>query len=82
MGERTTESSVRKYLDLGIQTPDKVLDIDNSGTFDTSDLALILRQATGTFPSTSLSNGFSNDTVTHADIIENLNSLISDQQVT
>ncbi|RCL55944.1 MAG: hypothetical protein DBW84_00825 [Synechococcus sp. MED-G70] len=81
-GERTTESSVRKYLDLGIQTPDKVLDIDNSGTFDTSDLALILRQATGTFPSTSLSNGFSNDTVTHADIIENLNSLISDQQVT
>ena len=81
-GERTTESSVRKYLDLGIQTPDKVLDIDNSGTFDTSDLALILRQATGTFPSTSLSNGFSNDTVTHADIIENLNSLISDQQAT
>ena len=81
-GERTTETSVRKYLDLGIQTPDKVLDIDKSGTFDTSDLELIMRQATGTFPSTSLSDGFSNDSVTHADIVTNLSSLIPDQQLT
>ena len=81
-GERTTETSVRKYLDLGIQTPDKVLDIDKSGTFDTSDLELIMRQATGTFPSTSLSDGFSNDSVTHADIITNLSSLIPNQQLT
>jgi hypothetical protein len=81
-GERTTETSVRKYLDLGIQTPDKVLDIDKSGVFDTSDLELIMRQATGTFPSTSLSDGFSNASVTHADIVTNLSSLIPDQQVT
>jgi len=67
---------------LGIQTPDKVLDIDKSGTFDTSDLELIMRQATGTFPSTSLSDGFSNDSVTHADIVTNLSSLIPDQQLT
>ena len=81
-GERTTETSIRKYLDLGIQTPDKVLDIDKSGTFDTSDLELIMRQATGTFPSTSLSDGFSNASVTHADIVTNLTSLIPNQQVT
>ena len=81
-GERTTETSVRKYLDLGIQTPDKVLDIDKSGTFDTSDLQLILRQATGTFPSASLSDGFSNDSVTHEEIVASLSSLIPAQQVT
>ena len=41
-----------------------------------------MRQATGTFPSTSLSDGFSNASVTHADIVTNLSSLIPAQQVT